>query len=469
MCDYTNNRLLRQMENLRTQFAQSAELPFSNVLSGERVEAIMAELGIQFREKIYTPLTTLLVFLWQVLNADHSCRAAVARFAAHRAARNEKPCSTKTGGYWRARERLPEELPAQLARETGEALHAQVPHGDCLAGRSIKIFDGSTVMMPDTKANQKAYPQHPRQKHGAGFPLARMAVMFSLAAGAVLQMGMCRYKGKGQSEQALFREMLDSLHPGDIVLTDRYLCTFFLLAMALGRGVDMVCRLHQARSADFRRGRRLGRDDHIVQWVKPRQCPWWMNTAFYAALPQVLELREVKVRVSQRGFRTKTLVVVTTLLDAELYPAAEIALAYRARWHAELNLRSLKQVMQMDMLRTETPTRVRREIWSHLLAYNLIRTVMAQAAQRIRCSPLKISFKGALQVLSAYQPLFSSIAKSRWPSLFDQMLQAVAQHIVGDRPDRYEPRQVKKRPKHYPRLTMPRYEAKRKLLQGVAA
>jgi hypothetical protein len=331
MCDYTSKRFSCQVENLRTQFSQSTELPFNKVLSAERIESVVTELGVQFHEKIYMPLTTLPVFLWQVISADHSCLAAVAHLAAHRAARKQKPCSTNTGGYCRARDRLPEELPARLARETGEAPHARMPREAWLSGRAIKVFDGSTISMPDTEENQKAYPQHPRQKAGAGFPLARIAVLFSLAAGTVLQMGMCRYKGKGQSEQALFRGMLDAFQPGDILLTDRYLCAFFLIAMTLGRGADIICRIHQSRSTDFRRGQRLGRDDHIVQWIKPRQCPWWMDKAVYFAFPPVLELREVKVRVTQRGFRTKCLVIVSTLLDPDLYPADEIAAAYRAR------------------------------------------------------------------------------------------------------------------------------------------
>jgi hypothetical protein len=468
MREYTSLSVARQVENLRAQFAQSNELPFNGVLPRDRVEKALVDLAVEFRDRIYTPVTTLLVYLWQVLSVDHSCRAAVAKLAAHRAAQGQKPCSTKTGAYCKARNRLPEELPARLTRETGEALHRNAPRGRWLQGRPVKVFDGSTASMPDTPANQQAYPQHPRQEKGAGFPLARIGVLFSLAVGTVLEMGLCRYKGKGQSEQALFRGMLPSLEPGDIVLTDRYLCTFFLIAMVLGRRADMVCRLHQSRSADFRRGRRLGRGDHLVFWRKPRR-PWWMRRSVYAALPEVLWLREVRVRVPQPGFRTKTLIVVTTLLDPNLYPAEEIALAYRARWQAELNLRSLKQVMQMEMLRTETPRRVRTEIWMHLLAYNLIRTVMAQAAQRRGCMPCEISFKGSLQILTSFQPLFSCTPRTKWPQLFDILLTAIAQHVVGDRPNRYEPRAVKRRPKHYPRLKTPRHVAKLKLAKGVAA
>jgi len=216
--------------------------------------------------------------------------------------------------------------------------------------------------MPDTPANQKAYPQHPRQSAGVGFPLARIAVMFSLYAGTMLTMDICRYKGKGQSELGLLRGMWNMLVHGDVLITDRYLCSYFEMALLKLRGVDMVARLHQGRKADFRRGQRIARDDHLVVWVKPLRRPWWMDAATYATLPEEMIVREVRVRVQQRGFRTREVIVDTTLLDAEQYPAAELAAVYRARWHAELDLRSLKETLQMDMLRTETPEMVRKEI-----------------------------------------------------------------------------------------------------------
>jgi hypothetical protein len=338
-----------------------------------------------------------------------------------------------------------------------------------LDGRPIKVFDGSTVTMPDTKANQKAFPQHPRQKPGVGFPIARIGVLFSLACGAVLQWGLCRYKGKAQSELALLSKMQGCLSLGDIVLADRYLCAYCVFAWLLEIGVDLLTRLHQSRKTDFRRGRRLGKGDHLVEWLKPARCPPWMPKAVFARLPAVLTLREVKVQVVQPGFRTKNLIVVTSLLDADLYPAVELAEAYRMRWQAELNLRSLKQVMQMDHLRTKMPKRVRTEIAMHLLAYNLIRTVMSQAAQRRGCSSREISFKTALQMLVAFQPYFLKAKKSELSQLYEIMLSAIAEHRVGDRPDRIEPRAVKKRPKNYPRLKVPRSDAKHKLLQGVAA
>jgi hypothetical protein len=469
MCDYTQGRLSSQVELLKTQFAQSAELPFGDVLSEERIEEIVAETGVKFRDRIYTPITTMLTYLWQVLHPDQACKGAVAKLAAQRAAQGMKPCSTKTGGYCTARKRLPEELPAQLARETGQRLHERSPKEPLLRGRPIKVFDGSTVTMPDTKANQQAFPQHPRQKPGVGFPIARVAVLFSLVCGAVLQWDLRRYKGKAQSELSMLAEMLADLSPGDIVLADRYLCVYCMFALFFGKNVDLTTRLHQARKADFRRGRRLGKDDHLVEWSKPACCPPWMSKAVFALLPVALTLREVRIRIARPGFRTKSLVVVTSLLDADLYPAAELAEAYRMRWQAELNFRSLKQVMQMDYLRTKTPERVRTEIAMHLLAYNLIHTVMAQAAQRRRCSSREISFKTAVQMLTAFQPYFLKNKKCELAQLYESMLFAIAEHLVGNRPNRFEPRAVKKRPKNYPRLKESRSHAKLKLLQKVVA
>jgi hypothetical protein len=469
MCDYSQGRLSSQVELLKNQFAQSAELPFGDVLDANRVEQIVAETGIEFRDRIYTPLTTLTTYLWQVLHPDQACQGAVAKLAAQRVAQGKKPCSTNTGGYCTARNRLPEALPAALARETGQRLHDRSPQDCFLGGRPLKPFDGATLTMPDTPANQEAFPQHPRQKQGAGFPIARIGVLFSLVSGAVLQWGLCRYKGKAQSELALLSQMLECLSPGDIVLADRYLCSYCIFALLLRQGVDLLTRLHQSRKTDFRRGRRLGKGDHVVEWRKPVRCPPWMSKELFASLPAVLTLREVKVHVEQSGFRTRDLIVVTSLRDAELYPAAELAEAYRARWQAELNLRSLKQVMQMDHLRTKTPERVRIEIAMHLLAYNLIRTVMAQAAHRRECSSREISFKTALQMLLAFQTYFLNAPKSELPKWYEAMLSGIAEHQVGNRPDRIEPRAVKKRPKSYPRLKEPRCDAKRKLLQGVAA
>jgi hypothetical protein len=239
------------------------------------------------------------------------------------------------------------------------------------------------------------------------------------------------------------------------------------MVMLKQRGVDSVARLSK-RSSDFRRGKRLGPGDHVVKWLKPRK-PRSIDREAYALLPEFLLVRETRVRVEQPGFRTTTLVIATTLLDADEFTKDDLAQLYRARWHAELDLRSLKRTLQMDVLRGKTPDLVRKEIWAHVLAYNLIRTVMAQAATRHDTEPRSISFKGAVQTLQAFQPVIAMLGEQDLElcrRVYQQVLDAITTHRVADRPDRFEPRLRKRRPKHYAFLRKPRHEVKRQMLKG---
>ena len=270
---------------------------------------------------------------------------------------------------------------------------------------------------------------------------------------------MGKYEGKQTGENSMLRQLYHCLAEGDVLLVDRYFGGWFDIALPKQRGVDVVVRKHQLRATDFRQGERLGPNDHLVYWTKPPR-PAWMSAETYASLPMGLTLREVRVRVTQKGFRTKQLVVVTTLLDAEEYSTEEIAELYRRRWDAELDLRSIKIVLQMDHLRCKTPHRVRNEFFTHLLAYNLIRQVMAVAAMESEKCPWQVSFKGALQTLSAFLPILSSGASlDAW---CNALVAAIATHTVGDRPDRYEPRLCKRRPKKYKHLREPRANYKRR-------
>lgn len=452
---------------LRRQFLQDGGLPFTDVLTEEVVADALGAVG-GWLDRVFSPLVTLWVFLGQVLSADHSCRAAVARLNAHRAARGLKPCSAHTGAYCQARKRLPEAFLAGLAVRTGRALDAGADERWRWKGRRVYVYDGSSVTMPDTPANQAAYPQPVAQKPGLGFPLARIGAAFSLACGAVVGLGICRYAGKGQSDTGVLRTLLDLFRPGDVVLGDRLMCAWTEMVMLKLRGVDCVCRFTSHRRTDFRRGKRLGAGDHVVEWPKPPK-PRTIDREAYAALPASLTVRECRVRVGRPGFRTRVLVVATTLLDAGEYAADDLARLYRARWSAELDLRSLKQTLQMDVLRCKTPDLVRKELWAHVLAYNLIRAVMAQAAARHDVEPRSISFKGAAQAVEAFQPVLAvrgGDAAFRRVA-YEQLLAAVAGHRVGDRPDRFEPRRRKRRPKPYDRLMVPRHEAKRAMLKGV--
>jgi len=425
------------------------DLYFAALLPEDRIVKAVAAARSFWQGWVYTPAVTVWVFLSQCLSPDHSCRDAVARLVAWRVARGQEPCSAQTGAYCTARNDLPEEAVHQLVRGTGKEIEDQSPETWLWHGRRVRMADGSTITMPDSEANQAAYPQQKSQKPGCGFPIARILVIFSLSVGTVLEAAIGKYKGKQTGENSLFRQLYPTLAEGDVVLADRYFSGWFDIALLRQRGVDMVVRKHQLRPTDFRTGKRLGKEDHLVVWPRP-QRPSWMSVEQYLALPATLRLREVRVRVSQPGMRTKSLVVVTTLLDAQQYPADEIASLYRRRWQAELHLRSIKIVLQMDHLRCKTPERVRNEFYMHLVGYNLIRGVMAAAARQAGKCPWEISFKGTLQTLSQFLPLLLTGATTEdW---CEALLTAVASHIVGNRPDRFEPRRVKRRPKHYLRL-----------------
>lgn len=469
MRHFSQGRFQQQVRLLQQQFLQDGNLPFSDILSGDLIAQALTALQVGWTDCVYTPLVTLCVFLGQVLSADHSCRAAVARLIAHRVARKEPACSAETGAYCQARKRLPEEFFSQLAQQTGRQLDAHAKSEWLWKNRRVYIVDGATVSMPDTRENQQAYPQPPQQKPGLGFPLMRIAVIFSLACGAVLDVGMCRYAGKGQSELALLRQMWSIFQPGSIMLADRLMCAWTELVMLKQRDVDSVCRFTSHRKTDFRRGKRLGKDDHIVTWLKPTK-PRSIDTQTYSTLPDSLTIRECRVAIAQPGFRVKVVVIATTLLDHVAYPPSELAKLYRARWNAELDLKSLKQTMQMDVLRCKTPELVRKELWTHILAYNLIRTILAQAATKHHLEPRSISFKGAIQTLEAFQPVIALQGEhdaARRLTLYHELLDAIATHRVADRPDRYEPRARKRHPKNFAYLRKPRAQIKREMAQGL--
>lgn len=465
---FNQGRFRQQVSFLRQQFLQDGDLPLSNVLSEGIVTQALAAINICWLDRIYSPLVTLWVFLGQVLSADHSCRAAVARLLAYRLSQGQRPCSAETGAYCLARKRLPEEFFSNVARQTGRTLDANVDPRWLWKGRRVYVYDGSSVSMPDTFENQRAYPQNVAQKPGLGFPIARIAAVFSLACGAVLDLGICRYAGKGQSELGMLRTLWSMFLPGDVMLADRLMCAWTEMVMLKQRGVDCVCRFTSHRKADFRRGKRLSNGDHIVTWLKPMK-PRTLDRATYDTLPSFLMVRECRVHIEQAGFRVKTLIVATTLLDPEEFSKDDLASLYRARWNAELDLRSLKQTLQMDILRCKTPELVRKELWTHILANNLIRTILAQAATKHGIEPRSISFKGAVQTLEAFQPVIAIQGEHDMAlrmRLYQQLLDAVAIHRVANRPDRYEPRRKKRRPKPYDRLMKPRWQAKRDMLNG---
>jgi hypothetical protein len=459
-----------QVESLQRQFAQAPGLPFAEFLPAELITQLLQELGTEFHDRIYTPLVTLAMLLSQCQDADQSQRQAVTRLIAHRVAQGQSACSSNTGAYSKARQRLPEKLLGALTRHTGKQLMTQAPAGWSWHGRHVKVVDGTTASMPDTQANQEEYPQMSCQKPGVGFPILRLLVIFSLAVGSVLDAALCPYKGKQTSELALFRRLHESIDEDDVVLGDRHFCSFFEVAELKQRGADVVLRQHQCRKTDFRKGVQLGRYDHLVVWKKPAR-PDWMDEETYRQFPDELVMREVRIHIKGKGrkVRTRTITIATTLYDHEEFSKADLGDLYRQRWQAELNLRSLKTVLQMEVLRGKTPEMVRKEIWAHLLAYNVVRKVMAQAAQEFEVEPWTISFKATLQTLKAFALPLLTCAKNKLPEVVEEMLRAIARHSVGNRPGRVEPRALKRRPKPYDLLTKPRDKARKLELQNSCA
>lgn len=455
-----------QFDSLRNQLGRQEGLPFLNILSRACVEAACRHRNHPWRKRLYTPWITLGIFLSQILSDDHSCDDAVDRFQKFRYDQGLLSVSPETSSYCEARQRLPEGVFWDLVRRTGQAIQQEANHSWLFQGRPVKIVDGSTVVMPDTPENQAAYPQAKTQTPGLGFPIARILVVFSLAVGTVLEAAMGPYQGKQTSELALLRQVIGQFQPGDIALADRFFCSYWVIAALQARGADGVVRLHQCRKADFRRGRRLGREDHIVTWTKPQQVPEWMSRAEYDAMPAQQTVRELRVRVKNKTKRVRELVLVTTLLDAKAYGAGELGGLFRQRWHAELDLRSLKTEMRMEMLRTKGPEMVRKEVAMHLLAYNVIRGIMAEAARVAAIKPRGLSFTGAWHTVRAFEEvhLYDPV---RLRVDLPRLLDLIVKKRVGDRPDRYEPRAVKRRPKPHPLLRMPRKKAKRLIERGI--
>jgi hypothetical protein len=430
---------------------ESRAVDFFNVLTGpELFELTEAHLP-EHRERLYPPTVTLSMFIKQSLDEDGSCQRAVNGWAAQRMAEGLSPKSVHTGAYCKARQRLPVAMAQALTRDTGRLLCAQADSGWRWHGRTVKLVDGTGISMPDTAENQAEYPQLASQAAGVGFPLARLVAVICLSTGAVVDAAMGPFEGKGNSELGLMRQLLGAFHAGEVVLADALFCTYWVIAMLRSAGVDVVFEQHGSRSTDFRRGRRLGTRDHLVSWRKPKQCPSWMTREQYKAFPETLTVREVK-----GGKR----VLVTTIADPREARKKDLLALYAQRWHVELDLRNIKTTLGMDVLRCRTPEMVEKELWVNLLAYNLIRLLMAQAAIEAGIHPREISFKHTAQLWLQWVLVHSGRGQG-WHR--DTLLKLVSQIRVGHRPGRLEPRARKRRPKPYPWLKVPRAQARQQI------
>ena len=465
MANRSKESLSGQVQLEREDLESSRGLPFRHLLSEKRVLAALEAAGVEFRERIFSPMVTLWAFLSQVVaSKDSSCQDAVSRVLADRVAHRQKACSPDTSSYCQARGRLPNEVVAGLTRQTGLELHREAPPDWLCKGRRVVLVDGSTATMEDTPENQAEYPQSRNQKAGLGFPILRFVVLLSLAVGTVLECAIGACRGKKTGEQSLFRQTWDALEPGDIVLGDRLFDAYRDIALLKARGIDSVFGKKQSRRCDFRRGRKLGRDDHVVVWQKPKyDASRYDSQSQWESLPDEMEMREVRVTVRRRGYRTRTVMIVTTLLDAAEFSARELTDLFSERWHCELDLRSIKRALGMHHLSSKSPEMVRKELWMHLLAYNLIRVRMAQAAAIHGPAPRTLSFTAAKILIHNFAPHLSTTEGAEHRRIEAELLEAIARRRVGKRPGRKEPRAVKKREQKYSYLTKPRTQARKQL------
>ena len=444
------------LDAVRARFARNEGLPFADILTGASIREVLNDHGVQFRDRVFSPVTTIWGFLGQVLSEDHSCRDAVSRIIAHRASNGETVCSPNTASYCNARSRIVTNVLRTLATRTAEELQASVADQWKWNGRSVFIFDGSSVSMPDTPENQAAYPQPPTQQPGLGFPLARIGVLLSLATGACHNLAIAPYKGKGTGETNLFRRMYDGLKPGDVVLADALFDDYFIACELCQRGIDIVAHAQYERTGSWTAASTP--DGDILAWQRPNK-PRGMTGEKYRNYPKQLLMQQVTVNARDKNNRVRQFKVVTTILALSI-DGKQIGDLYERRWDGEVDIRSIKSTMQMDILRCKTPDMVHKEIWTHLLAYNLLRTVMAVAANENDIEPRKVSFKGAKQALTAFAPKIEAARPEDRTQLIDAMLTTIAYHRVGNRPGRWEPRARKRRPKPAARLTQPRHIAK---------
>lgn len=427
-------------------------------LQREAIESVFGEAtSILGSARIDDTSVTLWLFLSQVMSIHHGCVSAVAKWITYRVAKGQRACSSKTGAYCIARDQLDEDSMQALVKASGEAIETKCPDSWLWLGHQVITADGATVTMADSAENQAAYPQLSSQAAGCGFPIVRMVVLFALSSGVVLDMALGRYKGKLTHEVSLFRQIDQIIGENDVFLADRASAGWFEMARVMQRGGHVVVRKHPIRKSDFRTGIRYGKDDHSIELVKPPR-PTWMDQEEYETYPEFIMIREIKIRVANKGFRTREIIVHTSLWDDIDYTKEDIAALFRRRWQTELNRRSLKTIMQMDHLRCKAPHRVRNEIRAHMLAYNLVRGVMAEAAIEGDVQPWQISFKATLTTISDMLPVLGLIRNP--DELCNVLLKCCLGHVVGNRPDRYEPRVLKRRQKNYKLMQKPRREYK---------
>lgn len=453
-------------------FLAGEGLPFSKVLSAERIHRVFAKYGALFGLRgIYSTGVVVWAFLSQVLRdgKEASCQAAVARVASYCQFENLEPPSADTGNYCRARAKLPEGALHELFVEVAEETEQQADGRWLWKDRHAKLVDGFTMTMPDTPENQAKYPQLGSQKPGVGFPIARAVAILSLATACVMDATLGPSAGKETGESALLRDILQRLKPRDVAVMDRYFCSYMMIALLQLQGTDFCGRNHHQRYSNFRRGKRLGPYDHLITWKRPQRSTW-MSEETYATIPKTLTLREIRYDIVVRGQRTRSFIIITTLTDAKQYTKDDIAQLYGFRWNAELDIRSIKSNLNLDHVRCKSPEMVRCEMWTTLLGYHLIRTTAAGAALLHGVKPREISFVATCQYVLAFSIFmpFGLMASDELQKRIHYLLKLIANCRVGKRPGRIEPRVIKRRRHRYRLMTKSRQELKQELASGKA-
>jgi IS4 transposase len=422
-----------------------------------------ADEGPNSRQRVYTVAVTFWTFLWQVLNPGSSTRSAVRKVMAWFALLGRPKVSKDDSPYCQARKRLDLHTLKRALHTSAQAAERRASSTWRFHDREVLVGDGTTSSGPDTKANQRTYPQSSRQRPGCGFPLIKWVALFSLSTGALLEVA---WGNKHRAELRLFRKIWHHLKAGMIFLADRGFCDFVTLAALAARQVDSVVRLSSRRDFDFRRGKRLGPGDRLLTWSKPAVKPLTVTKKLWRQLPDQISLRLIRWPVAIAGFRTRELILVTTLLDPVAYPASELAGLYLRRWRVELFLRDIKTTLQLDVLSCKSPRMLHRELLMHLIAYNCIRCLMVESANIHGVELERISFKGSVDTLRHFSLV---IARARNHCqrlrLVSDLLSALAGDPLPDRPQRVEPRSLKRRHKDFPSLMRPRAELKAKLLR----
>lgn len=405
-------------------------------LAPEAIRDACRREGHAWRQRLLDPVATIYLFVLQVLHGNTACRHVV-HFGRWRFTAN---------AYGQARKRLPLGVYHRLLERVAEATRRATAGTRRWLGHRVWIIDGSSFSMPDTPALQAAFGQPGGQRPGCGFPVARWLALFDVGTGMLLRSAAAPLRSH---EMARCVGVSEDLRRGDVVLGDRGFCSYAHLALLARRGLHAVVRIHQRRSVDFTPGRSLPRSrwlrargdaDQVVAWSKPKAKPAWMTAADFAALPAEVAVRELRYRIDTPGFRVREVTLVTTLLEAASYPAEALADLYRRRWQAEVNLRHLKTTMRMDVLHCKTVAGVLKELAMFALVYNLVRSVMAEAARARGVDPERIGL----------------LDTARWLVGSEGGGDVTVLLVNPPRRGRAEPRVVKRRPKQYLRMTKPR-------------